>query len=192
MKMIKIGTTLIALTLMPVAVATTIYSWKDANGKTVFSDHPPESGQYDQQHYDDPPPPPPVLDAEAEPLPQPSAEPELKNPPPSKVSLLTPNHEQTVRDNAGRLSVSVSTDTPLREHYQVQLYVAGQPFGPRSSVNQWQVENVDRGAHELSVKLLKNGKIIASTSPVTVFMHRASKGQLPSLPKVGQPPAEAL
>ncbi len=196
----KTVSAVLALFYFSPAVATTVYHWVDTNGNTVLSDLPPETGHYEQRHYADSSPQAPhsstqiphLVESEVTTRSQPILAPELKNPPPSQVSLINPSHEQTIRNNSGELMVSASTDTPLRPSYTLQLYINGSPFGPVSEHPQWLIENVDRGAHEVNVKLLKSGKVIASSSSVSLFMHRASKGQLPGLPKVGQPPAEAL
>ncbi|WP_434357515.1 DUF4124 domain-containing protein [Parasalinivibrio latis] len=168
-----ISVTIIALT--PVH-AITVYTWKDSKGVTHYSDTPPEKGRSDKLHYNS-----------AGAAPVSSHRPPAKEiqtgisarlnkdeaPKASSVILATPSDQETLRSNSGDISLSVSLDAPLGKNQALQVYLNNRPSGPRSTSLQWQLTNVDRGKHSIRVALLENGKEIASTPSVTVYLHRA-------------------
>ena len=78
------------------------------------------------------------------------------------VSILSPEAEQTLRDNAG--AVTVSASVLPKKVGKFQLIFDGQIFKTQTK-NQFQLRNVNRGAHTIKVNFLDNsGKILASSS----------------------------
>lgn len=161
------------------ASAATVYSWVDENGVTHFTDAPPSNKKHTSMHFAEPTV---VTSEEAQALsPQitaklPSAEkdpqaPEIKAA--SAVSITSPQQEATVRDNQGIIIVSVETNQPLSDQQHLLLLIDGQAVGSPQKKPLWQLNNVDRGEHQLKVQLLNNGKVIASSKSITVFLHRA-------------------
>ncbi len=90
------------------------------------------------------------------------------------IRLLSPLDQQTLRDNEGIINVSVATTQQLDKDHSTQLLLDGTRYGqPQTQLN-WRLSNVDRGSHTLQAQVLNNGKVIASSEVITVYLHRAS------------------
>ncbi len=88
------------------------------------------------------------------------------------VFIRSPEAEQTLRDNAGGVKISVSV-LPKKSG-KFQLILDGQIFKTQSK-SQFQLESVDRGAHTIKVNFLDNsGKILASSKQQTFYLQKAS------------------
>ncbi len=88
------------------------------------------------------------------------------------VSIRSPEAEQTLRDNAGEVKISVSV-LPKKSG-KFQLIFDGQIFKTQSK-SQFQLERVNRGAHTIKVNFLDNsGKILASSKQQTFYLQKAS------------------
>jgi len=88
------------------------------------------------------------------------------------VSIRSPAAEQTLRDNSG--AVTISADVLPKKSGQFQLLINNQVVKTQSK-SQFQLENVNRGAHIIQVNFLDNsGKILASSKPQTFYLQKAS------------------
>lgn len=167
--------------LSATASADGYYRWVDENGTLHFSDSPPpvsleldvEIGTVPLPSQNTPgffaPDAPDVPDSPATPETPPQA---------SSVSLLSPADEATVRQNQGILTLHLSTDLPLGKNQSVRAVIDGKEQ-PSSKDTSLTLENVDRGAHTIKVQLLEDGKVIAASHSVTVYLHRARAKQTP-------------
>lgn len=92
-----------------------------------------------------------------------------------EVSITKPEQEGTVRENSGTVYVSGQVKPLFAQGLRVRLYLDGQPVaGPSSNAN-FILHNIDRGEHQLMLELSdQNGKVIATSSVTTFFLHRAS------------------
>ncbi|NAX21921.1 DUF4124 domain-containing protein [Vibrio sp. V39_P1S14PM300] len=90
------------------------------------------------------------------------------------VTIVFPAMDATIRSNAGNLRIQVQVSRTLAEDETLQLLVDGQPWGAPQRRWEWQLHNMDRGSHELSVRLQRSGKLIATSGSITVHLHRAS------------------
>lgn len=88
------------------------------------------------------------------------------------VSILSPMAEQTLRDNSGMVTVNAQVQPKTSGKFQLMLddeEVITQTSG------QFNLENVDRGAHSIEVNFLDNsGKILARSKKQTFYLHQAS------------------
>ncbi|WP_299019946.1 DUF4124 domain-containing protein [uncultured Photobacterium sp.] len=168
---------IILTSLTTATQATTIYTWEDENGVVHFSDQArPGASTVD---INVPPP------SSIAPNSQQDKNPSTKTPatpiqqndaslPPATVRLLSPLHEQTIRNNEGIIEISAVSNRKLTKGHNARLLLNGQPYGrPQAQLN-WQLHNVDRGSHTLQAQILKYGKVIASSDIITVYLHRAS------------------
>lgn len=162
------------LLIPPVIHASTIYSWVDNDGVVHFSDQPtPQATIYrfnslpstvsaasiaseSKPEESSPPPPPPEVIT------------------PASVRLLAPVHEQTIRDNSGIISISAIANRNLNKGHRMQLLLDGQTYHQPQTNSTWRLTNIDRGSHQLQIQLLKDGKVIALSKRITVFLHRTS------------------
>jgi hypothetical protein len=95
----------------------------------------------------------------------------------AEVRITDPADQDTVRDNAGNLLVSVSTSPKLQTEFghQLQLLLDGVAVETGNSTN-FTLAGIDRGAHTLEARVLgAEGTPLASSPTVTFYLHRASK-----------------
>lgn len=86
-----------------------------------------------------------------------------------------PLHEQPVRSNDGSLLVQVQIkNVQLTEHHLIELHIDGQVVMTQSGLT-FQISNLDRGAHDLSARILHQGKVIALSDSIRVYLLRASR-----------------
>ncbi len=182
MRLIDLASILLFATTASTAVATTIYSWTDDNGVVHFSDTPgtPQASTVElsitevqkniQQTVID------INQADNVELISitTTAEPPL---PTATISLLAPVHQQTIRSNDGDIKVRAVSNRKLNSKLQAQLVIDGRVYGSPQTILTWQLTNIDRGSHQLQIQLLKNGKILASSESITVYLHRVSQAR---------------
>jgi hypothetical protein len=84
------------------------------------------------------------------------------------VTISQPADDEAVRDNAGNLSIQVSSDPALQANHRFVVLIDGakQAEGRGGSL---QVENVDRGTHSLQVNVVDGGGRVLASSPVVKF-----------------------
>jgi hypothetical protein len=88
------------------------------------------------------------------------------------VSVLSPMAEETLRNNAGNVNINV--DVTPKKAGKFQLIMNNQVVKTQQN-NQFELENVERGAHVIEVKFLDNsGKYLASSKPQTFYLQKAS------------------
>jgi hypothetical protein len=92
----------------------------------------------------------------------------------TNVSITSPAHEATIRDNAGNLTVTANLAPPLQPGHKMILLDNGANRGESTS-GSFKLSNVDRGSHVLTVQVQDaSGKVLISSEPVTVFLKRQS------------------
>lgn len=88
------------------------------------------------------------------------------------VSIRSPAAEQTLRDNSG--SVTINVDVLPKKSGKFELIFDDQVVKTQSN-SQFQLENVNRGAHTIQINFLDNsGKILASSKSQTFYLQKAS------------------
>ncbi|WP_318496262.1 DUF4124 domain-containing protein [Photobacterium leiognathi] len=172
-----LGPVLITLiwTVTSSAQASTIYSWTDENGVVHFTDQPqtPDATAYPlsvtevsgniEQTAD-------IIAAQTTDV----AVVEEPAKTITTVSLVSPMHEQTIRNNEGIINIHAVTNSKLNNQTQAQLVLDGVVKGDPQTELTWTLDNVDRGSHQLQIQLVKGGKVIASSDSITVYLHRAT------------------
>ena len=156
------------------STADSIYRTTDAEGNVVFTDAPNASTRPAEpvplQRTNTVAPPQTITalpDQSGD-----SAEPEL---PARTVTITSPANETSFPMGPGNFSVSVRVDPALKKYEGVQLFVDGEPRGLPQRDTLWDLTNVFRGQHDLTVALVDNsGQVLAMSEPVRVFVHRPS------------------
>ncbi|WP_318439910.1 DUF4124 domain-containing protein [Photobacterium leiognathi] len=157
------------------AQASTIYSWTDENGVVHFTDQPqtPDATAYPLSVTEVSGNIEQTADTIAAQTTDVAAVEE-----PAKtittVSLVSPMHEQTIRNNEGIINIHAVTNSKLNNQTQAQLVLDGVVKGDPQTELTWTLDNVDRGSHQLQIQLVKGGKVIASSDSITVYLHRAT------------------
>lgn len=163
------------LIALPVA-AQAVYSYKDSNGNTVYTNERPPAN----------------INAEQVKLPKIQTVPSQNNstnnqnpgfkineaqPTITKVGISGIPNEEALRANNGTFSVTIVLDTTSRflpSSYQYQLLLDGKPYGNAQASNSFTLTNIDRGEHTLQAKVLNNGTVIASSESQSFTIQRAT------------------
>lgn len=95
-------------------------------------------------------------------------------PQPLALTLTTPKDEETIRSNRGVIQIHSQLNRKLGIGEQLQLMLNGNRYGAPQTKPQWTLKNIDRGSHMISIQAVRSGKLIASTTPITVYLHRAT------------------
>lgn len=90
------------------------------------------------------------------------------------LTLTAPQHEETIRSTRGIIPISAQINRKLGIGEQLQLILNGKRYGAPQTQSAWVLKNIDRGAHTISIQAVRSGKLIASTTPITVYLHRAT------------------
>ncbi|WP_033135369.1 DUF4124 domain-containing protein [Aeromonas finlandensis] len=160
------------------ADAAKVYSWVDGNGVTHYTDAPPPGKKARE------------VDLRVAPLISGSPNSvqvdnfnsltgvdanKKKEAAKLVIELLSPEQGSTLRDNTGNIVFQGQISPKPPSQYDVRLTLDGKAAPIVSNSLSIRVENVDRGAHEAQLELLaKDGTILAKSSAVTFYLHRAS------------------
>jgi len=133
-----------------VPVSAAVYSYTDADGNRVFTDRP--AGQAVEEVRLKPSNSMPAPAAPAMPVPAPVA---AKAAVVSyQLRILSPAADETIRNNAGSVSVTVQAEPKLQPGHAYQVLLDGQPFGAPDEQTTFELSNVDRGTHQLAVAVV--------------------------------------
>jgi hypothetical protein len=146
-----------------------IYVWRNADGILVFSDTPkPGAEQMSTKQGN-------VIQSTT------SIEIKALDITPQEVSeqfevgITIPKNNATIRDNTGSIYISGTIKPRFKSDLNVQLMLNEKPHGKPQKNATFSLRNIDRGEHKIKMLLLDDkGKVIASSEPVTFYMHRAS------------------
>ena len=148
------------------AASTKIYVWRSDDGVLVFSDSPkPGAEEVDVR----------------EPNTASSVDTSMLDLTPQvikddyQVEINQPKENATIRDNTGSVYVSGSIKPIFKQGLNIQLYLDNKPYEKPQPHSMFVLRDIDRGEHIIKMKLLnEKGKVIASSNPITFYMHRAS------------------
>lgn len=105
----------------------------------------------------------------------------------AEIAIVSPQHEQTVHDNLGNVSVVV--EAALGDRRRIRLLLDGLPVGPDTDASTIDLEGIDRGEHKLQALLVnEKGEVLARSRAVTFYMWRAS-AQFPTRRPPPPPPS---
>lgn len=168
-------TTVLAIFLACCALLTSasagVYKHVNPDGSIEFTDVPQKIGE-------DPVEVPPASSYTPPPTPKPAAPttPTVKQTAVSyeSVSITSPAHDSTVRDNEGNISISIGCKPGLQKGHGFLLMMDDKQVG-KGAQNTFQLKNIDRGSHTFIVQVIdENDKMIIQSTSVTVHLHRAS------------------
>ncbi|MBT1445261.1 DUF4124 domain-containing protein [Shewanella sp. JM162201] len=166
--------TLLGLLSLSLASHATVYKWVDKDGNVHFSDKPHPNAE--------------VVELQESSANQISMDKPLGTLPVVKkaeaieyqINILAPDKDATIRSNEGKFSVmaEVLPERPANSLWVLRL--DGKVWGDPLELPLFDLDNIDRGEHSIEVQLIaRNGKVIASSEPRTVFLHRTSVLQQP-------------
>lgn len=164
---------LLCLILLSPPLQAEIYTYIDAEGNRVFTDRP---GAGNAQRVTTtpansmpaPPPPPSVAPTQ-------TATPALAY---QMLRILLPAPDATIRDNAGKLIVTATSEPALHPGHGYRLLLDGRIVGEAGRSPVFALENVDRGTHQLAVEITDaQGRIVERTPGQPLHMLRISLAQ---------------
>jgi hypothetical protein len=151
------------------AQQTKIFVWRNVHGELVFSDTP-KPGAKEVDHK-----PENVIQVTK------SIDSTLLNTDKEVVSdvydiqIKLPKNNATIRDNTGSVFVSGNVQPIFKSGLKIQLLLDSKPYDKPQSHTMFSLKNVNRGEHQIQLKLLsEKGKVIALSKPTTFYIHRAS------------------
>jgi hypothetical protein len=162
--------------LLPLALAAQqIYRTTDEQGNVIFTDQPPAGSDSVERVELNPtntaePPTVTPLPAPDRP-PQPAALEAVEY----QVSIDRPDDETTIAMGPGNFTVSARVEPPPAAGHSLQLQMDGEDLGPPQRSSIWELTNVFRGAHEITVSVVdKEGEMLTTSAPVRVYVLRPS------------------
>ncbi len=167
--------TLLCLPLL--CSAQQIYKTTDENGNVVFTDQPPPESDAVQRvelqrtNTSRPPTirplPPAAQESDAEEL--------VTAPLEYRLSIDRPDNETTIPMGPGNFTVSARVEPPPGPDHLLQLRLNGENRGEAQRSSIWELTNVFRGAHDITVSVVdKDGEDLATSQPVRVYVLRPS------------------
>lgn len=147
-----------------------IYKWTDSQGVVHFSDSPHAGSKQvtvpEAQSFS-----PPVSQTNSTPQePEKTMNEEHKY---SKISIMQPLNEATIRNNQGYVVVAVELEPALAEGDMLQMVFDGAPLGDPQPNTLFQLNGIYRGSHTLAVQILNAaGEVLLTSDNITIFMHR--------------------
>ncbi len=154
--------------------AQTIYKTTDAQGNVVFTDKPPGDRNAEQVELrpmnTTPSVPVPARTPDTE---RKAADDDAESAP--EVAITSPENESTIPMGGGDFGVFASVTPAVGPGQSLQLLIDGEAWGGPQNGGAWQLSNIMRGPHDLTVQLLDSGgAAIASSTSVRVYVLRPS------------------
>jgi len=89
-------------------------------------------------------------------------------------SIISPQDQETIY-NQPVIVIDIKIEPKLNEGERIQILLDGAPTGIPVASTRTQLENIDRGTHQISALLLnKNNQVIKRSEPITIYVHHTS------------------
>lgn len=162
----------VALLLVSISSMAAVYRWVDENGKVHYSDEPIPNAEL-VELKDNTQNKIALKEARIE-----SVSPQKDEAAELSITIISPFHEETIRDNSGNFDVTVSVSPQLPKGVLLALFVDGTIKVQPQTSTVFQLRGIYRGEHAIIVKALdQSGKVLASSSPRKIFLHQAAVGK---------------
>ena len=164
---------LLALLLAPLAAAAqSIYRTTDEHGNVIFTDAPGAKTEQSERVELQPTNTAPAPPQRPEPVAPPTAEEEAIS---YTVEITEPIDQTSMPMGPGNFTVNARVEPEPGEDGSLQLFIDGIPWGDPQSATTWNLTNIFRGQHDLTVAVITDsGATLVSSDPVRVFVHRPS------------------
>jgi len=160
--------------LAPAAAAQSIYRTTDEAGNVVFTDAPSANSRAAEpvglQPTNTTSPPRAIIPALKSPTDTPAVTQTSYT-----IAITSPADETSIPRGHGNFTVTVAIEPALKQHESLQLFMDDEPSGSAQASMIWDLTNVFRGAHDITVGAIdRSGNTIALSDPVRVYVHRPS------------------
>ena len=172
-------------TVMSLPVLSQIYTWKDANGNTIYSDRPhPDAKTIELRPTNTVQPPPTPSSAQNR-----DSQDNGSNGGQASggnyrvLEIASPANDEAIRSNEGVLSLTVNTDPPLSSGHLMRVVMDGElreeaVAGNGQASQSLNLTDIDRGSHTLTAVVYDaRGNVVQSTAAITVHVQRTSVNQ---------------
>lgn len=90
-----------------------------------------------------------------------------------EIAIVEPEQDGTVRDNEGKVMVSITLEPPLQDGHRVRVYIDGQPVPGSFDGTAIELRGVERGTHQLLAEVLDaTGSSMARSDRVSFTMRK--------------------
>lgn len=158
--------------------APEIYRTVDADGNVIYTDRAPSDPSVTHERITLPPPnrlPPP---ARVERTTRPStSEPTGRGDTAADYafSITEPAQDGSIRSNPGTVEVRFSVDPPVGGDHRIEILLDGAPRPETAHDGAARLLEVDRGTHDLALRVVDaGGRLLSESSPVRFHLHRAT------------------
>jgi hypothetical protein len=164
--------------MLSVVSADSIYKWVDAQGNVSYGDEPGQNAAKKMNQLPGlstyAPPPIKAQQQEAKTDRSKTMVPEVSDVKYRSVSIVKPEDGETVRSNPGIVEIFIAVAPPLGKTDHIRLVLDGNPVPGHYKKTVVQIQNVDRGEHQLMVAVhnSKGRKLMGSASH-TFYLHKA-------------------
>ena len=153
------------------AASATTYKWVDSKGVTHYSDRPQPGAQIVE-----------LQQAQTFDAPTPAQRPSTRNQQAAtdsvdyQLDVWKPENDETFQNTGNVVSVRLRLDPELQEGHAIWIYVDGKRVdGLPGSGTSFEVPNVARGTHTLTVVVAdRNGTSLTSSPAITFHLHQPS------------------
>lgn len=168
--------TLFFLLLLTFNVNAVIYRSVDDAGNIVYGDQPVKDGEEIELNVAPSYSAPELPAIEALDTIEQEQNSELAEPN-YRISITSPEYDQSVWDNAGTVTVDVMIQPELSQERGdlIQFQLDGQKVGDAQSSTSFTLTNIDRGSHIVVASVIdKTGKVLKRSRSVLFHLHRRS------------------
>jgi hypothetical protein len=164
------------LLFLTFTVHAAVYRSVDEFGNVVYSDTPVEGSEEIRLNVAPGYKTPVVPDLAPQVITEQEQTEELEEPN-YQVSVVSPEHDQSIRDNAGTVTIEVQVQPELNQERGdlIQFQLDGQVVGQAQPSTSFTLTNIDRGSHIVVASVIdKTGKVLKRSRSVLFHLHRRS------------------
>jgi hypothetical protein len=164
------------LVLLCVSAQAAVYKKELPDGTVVYTDQPESGGkEITLPEIQTIQPPPKSVFSEA--IPPQKNKPVESTTSYTMLKITSPADEETLRENAGNITVNVTMDPPLQTQagHKILVEMDGKPIADPGTSLQYVLDNVDRGTHSLQASILDAaGNTLFQSPSITFYLKRHS------------------
>jgi hypothetical protein len=148
-----------------------VYSYKDSEGNTVFTDQPRSGAKKIELA-----PSNRIMATPPAPRPRPARQvAPVSVHPYQLLRVLVPLPDAGVREDNGAMIVTLTSDPALLPGHFYRVLIDGQPFGKPDRSPVVALENIDRGTHQLAAEIVDaQGRVLERTAAQPFHLQRIS------------------